>query len=180
MGKIYVVRHGQSTWNAEQRWAGHANPVLTELGRQQAVESCAELGDLNFTGVCSSCLLRARETAAIISKGIAIELLEPVADLNEQHYGELSGLTSSEIKNKYPDFMARRKGGKMVEIPGGEIWETFVSRVFKGFESLLTRPGNTLVVAHLGVLRAIEHNLNKTQSKHKNLDGLWLSTDKAG
>ena len=62
MSRIYVARHGQSTWNLERRWTGHGDPPLTELGRQQAREACEFLGAQDFDAVASSALIRARET----------------------------------------------------------------------------------------------------------------------
>lgn len=51
MKKIYVVRHGESTWNAEHRWAGGADPPLSEVGRAQAIDACQALGAHRFDAV---------------------------------------------------------------------------------------------------------------------------------
>ncbi|MFT5578064.1 MAG: broad specificity phosphatase PhoE [Paraglaciecola psychrophila] len=174
MASIHVVRHGQSSWNKSQRWAGHANVALTELGRQQAAQACPGLAELGFERVASSGLNRARETATIISQHCELPLLTANTALNEQHYGELSGLTEDQISRRYPGFMAAWQAGTPLEIPGGELWAEFVARVFTGLAALATLPGKTLVVAHLGVLRAIEHQQGNKQSKHDNLGGLWL------
>jgi len=174
MANIYVVRHGQSSWNEQQRWAGHANVPLTELGRRQAFDACPGLLDIGFDRVTSSGLDRARETAAIISQGCSLPLTAENTALNEQHYGELSGLTAEQITQRYPQFMAAWQAGTPLEIPGGELWADFETRVFEGLSNLLALPGKTLVVAHLGVLRAIEHRAGDRQRKHRNLGGLWL------
>lgn len=174
MSKIYVVRHGQSTWNLEQRWAGYADPSLTDIGRQQAKDSCRKLREFQFTGVSSSSLKRARETASIIADEIEVDLLNPVADLNERNIGDISGLTTSEIETKHPQFMKKWRTGRPVEVPGGESWSEFVIRVFKGLQYISNLPGRNLVVAHMGVLRAIEHSRGEPQSKHENLGGVWI------
>ena len=57
MPSIYIVRHGESTWNAEHRWAGHADVPLSDLGRQQALQACPDLIKLNFDCVASSCAI---------------------------------------------------------------------------------------------------------------------------
>jgi len=174
MANVHVVRHGQSSWNEQQRWAGHANVALTELGRRQAVAACPRLQDIGFDRVASSGLDRARETATIIAQGCSLPLLAENTALNEQHYGELSGLTAEQISQQYPQFMAAWQAGTPQEIPGGELWADFVSRVFEALTALAALPGKTLVVAHLGVLRAIEQQQGDKQRLHDNLCGLWV------
>jgi broad specificity phosphatase PhoE len=103
-----------------------------------------------------------------------IALLEPLADLNERHYGEISGLTALEIEERYPDLMREWRVGNPVELPGGESWQEFVDRVFRGLRHLSALQGCVLVIAHMGVLRAIEYSLGETKRRHKNLDGMWV------
>lgn len=174
MNRVYVARHGQSTWNKDGRWAGQADPPLTDVGRLQAKETCVSLGQYQFTCVASSCLQRARETAAIMAHEMEISLLEPLTDLNERHYGEISGLTAQEIEERYPELMKQWRIGNPVEIPGGESWHQFVDRVFRGLRHLSTLQGCILVIAHIGVLRAIEHTVGETMTRHRNLDGMWI------
>ena len=174
MNRVYVARHGQSTWNEAGRWAGQADPPLTDLGRLQAKETSVSLGKFQFTCVSSSCLQRARETASIMANEMDIALLEPVADLNERHYGEISGLTALEIEEKYPELMREWRAGNPVEIPGGELWQEFVDRVYRGLRHLSAQQGCVLVIAHMGVLRAIEYSLGEPKRQHRNLDGMWV------
>jgi probable phosphoglycerate mutase len=172
---VYVVRHGQSTWNRQRRWAGHADPPLTDLGRQQAKEVCASLEMFRFVSITSSGLSRARETARIIADELNLKLLDPVLDMNERHYGDISGLTSEEIGAKYPEFLKAWREGKPTEIPGGEPWQEFHSRILLGLRYLSSLPGNNLIVAHMGVLRAIEINQGWKQTPHDNLSGVWIT-----
>ena len=51
MNRIYVARHGESTWNAERRWTGHGDPPLNEIGRGQASEACETLSGHRFDAV---------------------------------------------------------------------------------------------------------------------------------
>ena len=103
MATIYLIRHGQSTYNNEKRWAGHADPPLTDLGREQAKKACEKFKEMDFTAITSSSLQRARETAEIISQQLNINLLDSIPDLNERHAGHISGLTSDEIDEKFPE-----------------------------------------------------------------------------
>jgi broad specificity phosphatase PhoE len=105
---------------------------------------------------------------------MGIALLAPVADLNERHYGEISGLTALEIEERYPELMKEWRVGNPVEIPGGEAWQDFVDRVFRGLRHLSTLQGCVLAIAHIGVLRAIEYRSGETKGRHTNLDGMWV------
>jgi broad specificity phosphatase PhoE len=78
VSRIYVARHGESTWNAEHRWTGHGDPPLTEAGRAQAREACVSLGPHRFDAVVSSTLARAVESAAIIGASLGLRRLEVV------------------------------------------------------------------------------------------------------
>ncbi|MCA9797558.1 MAG: histidine phosphatase family protein, partial [Candidatus Eremiobacteraeota bacterium] len=65
MLEVWWIRHGQSTWNEEGRWQGHADVPLTELGRQQARSLQARLAGIGFDQVFSSDLERASQTASL-------------------------------------------------------------------------------------------------------------------
>ncbi|NIO06510.1 MAG: hypothetical protein GTO40_00450, partial [Deltaproteobacteria bacterium] len=67
-----------------------------------------------------------------------LPLLEPSADLNERHYGDISGLTALEIEEKFPELMKEWRAGNPPSIPGGESWQVFVDRVYKGLNQLST------------------------------------------
>jgi len=174
MANIYLIRHGQSAYNTERRWAGHADPPLTDRGREQAKAACGKLKDMDFTAVTSSSLQRARETASIIAQYLHIELLPSIPDFNERHAGDISGLTSNEIDERFPGFLDGWRRGEIVEIPGGEPWNKFLNRVQSGLETLSNLPGRILIVVHEGVLRVAEYLAGKDQIKHDNLEGRWF------
>jgi 2,3-bisphosphoglycerate-dependent phosphoglycerate mutase len=175
MNRIYVVRHGESTWNAERRWTGQGDPPLSGIGRAQAREACETLGGDGFDAVGSSSLVRALETASIIASVLCLPQLEPMRHFDERFAGEMSGMTSAEIEARWPGFLAQWKSGAPVEIPGGEPWQAFVARAREGLERLRTVPGRILVISHMGVQRAIEHALGRPPSWYGNLEGLWVT-----
>lgn len=174
MTEIYLVRHGQSIWNNEHRWAGQADPPLTDLGRLQAQKACSRLKEMGFQSVTSSDLRRARETASIIASELDVKLAPPVSELKERHSGEIYGLTSQEIDIRFPGLLERWRAGQIIDLPGGEAWSIFVERVFKGLCDLSSWSGPILVVSHEGVLRAVEHYFGERQVKHENLEGKWI------
>lgn len=174
MTEIYLVRHGQSTWNEEHRWAGQADPPLTDLGRLQAKITCSRLKEMGFQRVTSSDLIRAQETAAIISNELGIELAPPISELKERHSGDICGLTSHEIDIQFPGLLDKWRTGQVIDIPGGEAWSIFVERVFQGLCNLSSLRGPILLVGHEGVLRAVEYHFGEKQVRHENLEGKWI------
>jgi broad specificity phosphatase PhoE len=174
MTEIYLVRHGQSIWNAEHRWAGHFDPPLSELGRRQAREACSRFEKMGFEGITSSSLQRARETAIIISDELGIELVPAVSGLNERYFGEMDGLTSPEIEIRFPGLLDKWRAGETIEVPGGEPWPDFSIRVLGGLWSLSSFSGRVLAVGHEGVLRVVEHHFGENQKRHENLEGKWI------
>ena len=108
---MLFVRHGQSEWNALGRWQGQADPPLSDLGRAQAraaataITAAATRAASPVVGIVSSTLVRALETATIISDEIGESPLHLEADLVERDAGEWSGLTRIEIDERFPWFL---------------------------------------------------------------------------
>jgi probable phosphoglycerate mutase len=103
---ILLARHGETDWNREGRFQGHADPPLNDTGRMQAAELAAELADAELAAVYSSPLRRAIETARVVA---AARELEPLAldALREIDVGSWQGLTRAEIETRFPDQFAR-------------------------------------------------------------------------
>ncbi|MFC6590700.1 histidine phosphatase family protein [Deinococcus lacus] len=155
--EFWVVRHGESTWNASGRYQGQADVPLSRLGRLQVVCLAERLMGQSFGAVYSSDLLRARETAetvaARLSAAPAVQL-DPA--LREIHVGHLAGLTSTEIAGQYPDYVeALRQDAWRTRRPGGESMEDLFARGRAAFEALRQRhPGErVLVFTHGGMVR---------------------------
>ena len=173
--RVFFARHGQSIWNAEHRWAGQADPPLSETGRAQAREACRVLFAHRFDQVGSSTLARATETASIIASTLSLPQLAPHRAFDERAAGQISGLTSAEIQAAWPGLLDQWRLGRPVEMPGGEPWPAFVDRVVDGLGSLRAVPGRILVVSHMGVLRALEQVMDEPLSRYANLEGLWVA-----
>jgi broad specificity phosphatase PhoE len=158
--RFLLVRHGQSEWNAQGRWQGQADPRLSDHGREEARLAASALR--GFGGlVFSSPLLRARETAEIISAEIAdgSVLIEP--DLREIDVGEFSGLTNDEIEERMPEAWRTLREGKLTAFPGGEAREHFRQRVLGSLERMAAHhpDAEILAVAHGGAIAAVERHL---------------------
>ena len=103
MGKLIAIRHGQSTWNAENRFTGWVDVDLSEKGIQEAEKSGKLLKELNLNyDVCfTSCLKRAIKTLKIVLKVLGKNIEYKKAwELNERHYGALTGLNKAETEKK--------------------------------------------------------------------------------
>jgi len=105
MYKIVLVRHGQSTWNLENRFTGWTDVDLTDLGRSEAFDAGKLLlaGGYRFDIAYTSVLKRAIRTLNIVQEVMDLEWIPVVRawQLNERHYGSLQGLNKAEMAVKY-------------------------------------------------------------------------------
>lgn len=105
MYKLVLVRHGQSTWNLENRFTGWTDVDLTDLGKAEAAEAAKLLleGKYDFDIAYTSVLKRAVKTLNIIQDLMNLDWLPVVRawQLNERHYGSLQGLNKSEMAQKF-------------------------------------------------------------------------------
>jgi 2,3-bisphosphoglycerate-dependent phosphoglycerate mutase len=151
--RVTFLRHGESVGNAEARFQGHADYPLTEKGLAQAqalARHWKEAG-MEFDQCISSPLLRARQTAEIVTQALNVPL-EFNPDWMEINNGLIAGLTAAEALDKVgppPAFMTpyTRYGRS-----GESRWELFL-RAGRGIQNILDRqPGKYLVIAHGGIL----------------------------
>jgi 2,3-bisphosphoglycerate-dependent phosphoglycerate mutase len=105
MYKLVLVRHGQSTWNLENRFTGWTDVDLTDLGIEEAHAAGKLLreGGYDFDIAYTSVLKRAIKTLGIIQEEMDREWLPVIRawQLNERHYGSLQGLNKSEMAEKF-------------------------------------------------------------------------------
>ncbi|MBK7451883.1 MAG: 2,3-diphosphoglycerate-dependent phosphoglycerate mutase [Anaerolineales bacterium] len=105
MYKLVLVRHGQSTWNLENRFTGWTDVELTDLGKAEAAEAGKLLSEAgyDFDIAYTSVLKRAIKTLGIIQNVMDRDWLPVVRawQLNERHYGSLQGLNKAETAEKF-------------------------------------------------------------------------------
>ena len=172
---ILLVRHGESTWNAEHRWAGQADPPLTAAGRDGARRLGERLAGQGITGVASSDLRRAAVTAEIASEQLATGPVHIDRRLRERRCDAWSGRTSTEIERSHPGLLARWRRGDLRDLPApSEPWHQFRDRVVAALTALASAGDPWLVVAHAGVFRVVEAECGVEHRRMGNLDGLWL------
>lgn len=158
---LCLIRHGETPWNREGRWQGHADPDLTAEGLEQAERLAVVLAERHaaepWQAIFASDLLRARRTAESIARALALPLgLDP--RLRELDVGRWSGRTRAEIAAAEPETLAAfERGVPGVRPGGGESRIEIRERSHAFVRGLLARfPGERLlVVTHLGVIRAL-------------------------
>ena len=101
-----MVRHGETDWNRDSRFQGHADPPLNEVGRVQAQELASELAGETFDAAYASPLERAHETARILAARLHLGVRLREA-LREVDVGSWSGLTRTEVEARFPDGYGR-------------------------------------------------------------------------
>ena len=151
---ILLVRHGETDWNREGRFQGHADPPLNELGREQAADLAERLAGDGIAAVYTSDLRRAAETAAIVAARLGLPV-SAHAGLREIDVGEFQGLTRAEIDERWPDARARfaQRGYGWSQ---GETLDELSARVVASLLAIAVRhPGERIVaVGHGGTVRA--------------------------
>lgn len=156
MGKIFLVRHGQTEWNLQKRLQGQKNPGLNHVGKNQALKIARYLkrNEEFIDIIYSSSLQRSRETAEIIAQHITTTQLFRRKELNEMCYGELEGRLESEISLELDRYLRDKAN---YQFPGGENYDQVLARVKKITKKILAKcqKSNVLIVGHQAVNRAI-------------------------
>jgi len=147
--ELWLVRHGETTFSAAQRVAGWSDPPLTDNGRKQAEALRPVIDGRDFTGVWSSDLMRAIQSARLAWG-------EPRQDrrLRECHFGSLEGCTYDDADSTYGEVFRVFRG---FETPGGESHGAFRDRVQDFVAGL--EPGRHLLFVHGGVIRVLTQDL---------------------
>ncbi len=149
------LRHGESVGNAEERFQGQADYPLTEAGRQQARDLAErwKAEGRKFNAVITSPLIRAKETAEIISTVLKAPVEEDPIFM-ERNAGQISGLTRDEALKLFPGPELRTSYDSFGESGEGD-WELYL-RAGKALHQLLKRPvGKYLIVTHGGLLNKL-------------------------
>jgi probable phosphoglycerate mutase len=146
--RLILVRHGESTWNAEELLQGQLDPPLSERGREQSRALAGMLDGVPDDRIVCSDLTRARETAGLLG-------LRPArfdARWREIDVGEWGGRPAAEI-DAHGGELTNWRGGPRTA-PSGETWEDFSSRVAGAIDELIGAGGPWTVVCHGGCIRA--------------------------
>ncbi len=152
--KIYLIRHGETTGDIEDRYGGNYDDHMTEHGKQQLEKTADSLLGKDVEIIFTSPLIRARESAEIIKKKINTPV-EVTDGLQERHYGVLAGLTKAEALEKYPEVVEAHKDPMNTDSEG-ESYEDFKNRVIGTFKVITSKDYKTIaIVSHGGPIKQI-------------------------
>ena len=196
MNYLILVRHGQSKWNLEKRFTGWVDVDLTENGKLEAEKAGSLIKEKNISIdiYCSSLQLRAKNTLKIIQKVLSDEKdFIKAWQINERHYGALTGLNKEEMNQKigenkvyqfrrswemkpdplskespyHPSKIETYKNMPKGKIPDTESLKDTYERVIKFYDEEIKkhlRNKNVLISAHGNSLRALCKYLFKLDS----------------
>jgi broad specificity phosphatase PhoE len=151
---VYLARHGQTAYNLERRFQGQLPVPLDDTGRAQAAELAERAAAHGFAALCSSPLLRARETAEIVARRVALEPRED-ARFMETDAGDWTDLLFSDVQAKAPaEFAAFAAGDPSFAFPGGESFAHQERRVAAALADVEEGELPALVICHGMVIRA--------------------------
>lgn len=170
---LVLIRHGQSVWNATNRFTGWTDVELSEKGEGEAATAGEQLADVRFDVVHTSALIRAQKTAEIVMSKNRVSGEIPTKQderLNERHYGDLQGLNkaeTAEIHGAEQVHIWRRSfdvpppGGESLEMTAERTIPYFVEEIIPDLDSGM----NVLVAAHGNSLRSIVMHIEKISPK---------------
>lgn len=150
MTTLYLIRHGQTDWNLEGRYQGQADVPLNATGRAQAEALATQLQGRTFMALYTSDLQRARETADILARVVALPVQgEP--RLREINQGEWEGQLVTAIKTRYTELWAQRTTDPAnLRPPGGETVAEVAARMYAALDDIAYAHPNesVLIVSH--------------------------------
>jgi broad specificity phosphatase PhoE len=168
--RLFLLRHGETQANLEQRYQGQGDSHLSELGIEESADLSGSLAKEDFSAIYSSTLSRSYETAKIVAKPHKLEVTK-IETLMERNYGIWEGLTFEEIKKRFSDLY----GSWLIEpgktlIPNAESLEALQKRGVSEIEALIEKhKGKTICVAgHGGMNRAVLFHY-----MHIDLNNFW-------
>lgn len=157
--RLYLVRHGETHWNAVKKFQGHSDISLSAKGRQQAASlaNFMQKKGITIDAAYSSDLRRTLETAEILlQKSSATNIA--LKDLREINFGEWEGFTSKELYFHYPEKLAQWwQSPSTTRIPGGENLTDVMQRVTPCLAKILKAHvnENVLLTSHGGIIRVV-------------------------
>ncbi len=154
MGRLILMRHGESTLNKAKCFYGSLNPELTDKGMEQCRETREILFQYDYDIIYSSDYIRAKKSAEIVNYK-NLEIIEH-KELREKNFGIFEGLTFDEIIEKFPDESEKWfADSDNYNYISGESTVEFCERITTFMKNTVDLNKNILVVAHWGVVNVL-------------------------
>ncbi len=182
-GKLLIIRHTESEWNAEGKWTGTRDVHLSEKGFADAAKLGQILPPMHLDQAFASHQIRTLETLeAILDTSHNFDVpIERIVELNERDYGDETGLNKWDVEKKLGEevFNHMRRDWDY-PIPGGETLKQVYDRAFPFYRDrvvpLLQAGKNVLVVAHGNSIRALMHYIEQVPEDDMAMVEMLFST----
>ena len=152
---LYLIRHGETTWNAAEVFRGRADVPLNRRGLDQAVRLGEHFRDTPLGAVLSSPMRRAWQTAVALAARHRLEA-RVAPELIDLDFGEWQGLQHEVVRARYPElYQGWRERPGTVSFPGGEALADVRSRCTGLLEGLKDQTGGVALVTHRVVAKVV-------------------------
>lgn len=179
--RVLLIRHGQSEGNAEGRFGGHTATALSARGRLQAETTAQALSSETFTGIYSSDLPRAVETAMPLARLTGLDVEKSEA-FRERSVGVMEGLTFEEAAEQHPEqYAALLRSDFDHVILGGESYRQMLARASRQLDRVIEqhRGGRIAVFSHTGTICILALHLMGALDAPE-LRPVWIATSNCG
>jgi broad specificity phosphatase PhoE len=192
--KIYLIRHGETTGDLEDRYGGDYDDHLSPNGINQVQELGDKLKTKNLQMIYHSPRIRATETAKIVSE-ITNSPIKKVEDIRERNaYGILTGMVKSEAKQQFPEEVEKLQKDKLFhDVKNSEDYDSFKERVIPTFKSIMlnSKFNSIVIISHGGPISCFVREYLKLgefeklgncailELENKNIDLTLISLDNA-
>jgi probable phosphoglycerate mutase len=150
--RMFIVRHGESNWNAEGRFQGRQDTELSPKGMEQGEKIAEYLSSHRFEAIFTSPLKRSSITAARIASACGCEVLEEMDELTEICHGDWETRMTAEVTERWPrlfDLWHTAPHTVLMPGPGGESLRDVQARVQRGAEKIKKKcSGDVCLVSH--------------------------------
>lgn len=176
--QLYLIRHGHTVGDVEDRYGGDYDDALSPEGEQQVKQLVQELAGSGIKVVYSSPLLRARQTAGHLAEALKCPVVIVPGLKERNQYGPLTGLTKGEARQKYPELVEQVKN-RLNTLPGAESYAESSRRMSAAFEEVVGH-NNTCaaVVWHGGGMRVLFRDILEEGELKEIGDCSWVRLER--
>jgi len=180
---VCIARHGETDWNVSGILQGWLDVPLNDKGRRQAYEMVAGFAHSRFAKVCSSPLVRSRETAEIIARSLRLASPECHEGLKERNFGAIQGIPKAELAELNPVLLQQiLKRNPATVFEQGESMDEFADRVLNAIVDIAKADSGKriLAITHGWTMDVITRHIaglprsTMLSIKRKNGDCVWL------
>lgn len=154
--RLVFVRHGETAWNQQHRWQGHADIPLSETGKRQAAAAARAVIAMKPDALYSSDLARALYCAELIAAQTGLPIVK-TPELRERSVGQWEGLNEEEVTERFPvERLQHMAHPGTFRAPGGESREDVCSRVNTFLDEVLQDHSGQVValITHAGPIKS--------------------------